>query len=139
MAPAPNATVPIQVGRYDADRSVVARTGMIRPTAYGRLHVDGLCGQGSAEQGVDVFNIVAAARDAAVRFVQTQLDAGRTVRGAEVDNVARDIITDAGYGEYFIHRTGHSLGPTGHYLGVNIDNLETQDRRVLVARGHVYD
>ena len=42
------------------------------------------------------------------------------------------MIADAGYGPYFIHRTGHSLGPTGHYLGVNIDNLETQDRRSLV-------
>lgn len=81
---------------------------------------------------VDVFNVVATARDAAVRFVQAQLDAGRTVHGYEVDTVARNIITDAGYGEFFIHRTGHSLGPTGHYLGVNIDNLETQDRRVLL-------
>jgi Xaa-Pro aminopeptidase len=83
-------------------------------------------------KALEVFQIVAAARDAAVRFVQSQLDAGRTVHGYEVDIVARDIITDAGYGEYFIHRTGHSLGPTGHYLGVNIDNLETQDRRVLL-------
>jgi Xaa-Pro aminopeptidase len=81
---------------------------------------------------VDVFNVVAAARDASVRFIQAQMDAGRTVRGAEVDIVARDLITDAGYGEFFIHRTGHSLGPTGHYLGVNIDNLETQDQRVLL-------
>ena len=81
---------------------------------------------------VDVFNVVATARDAAVRFVQAQLDAGRTVHGFEVDTVARNIISEAGYGEFFIHRTGHSLGPTGHYLGVNIDNLETQDRRVLL-------
>jgi Xaa-Pro dipeptidase len=81
---------------------------------------------------IDVFNIVATARDAAVRFVQSQLDEGRTVHGYEVDTVARNIISDGGYGEYFIHRTGHSLGPTGHYLGVNIDNLETQDRRVLL-------
>ncbi|MCC6453518.1 MAG: aminopeptidase P family protein [Caldilineaceae bacterium] len=80
----------------------------------------------------DVFQVVATARDAAVRYIQAQLDAGRTVHGNEVDTVARDIITDAGYGEYFIHRTGHSLGPTGHYLGVNIDNLETQDQRVLL-------
>ena len=83
-------------------------------------------------KAVDVYNTVATARDAAVRFVQAQLDAGRTVRGAEVDDIARNIITEAGYGEYFIHRTGHSLGPTGHYLGVNIDNLETQDQRVLL-------
>jgi Xaa-Pro aminopeptidase len=81
---------------------------------------------------LDVFQVVAAARDGAVRFVQAQLDAGRTVHGHEVDTVARNIISDAGYGKFFIHRTGHSLGPTGHYLGVNIDNLETEDRRALL-------
>lgn len=81
---------------------------------------------------IDVFNVVAAARDAAVHFVQAQLDAGHIVHGYEVDTIARDVISDAGYGQFFIHRTGHSLGPTGHYLGVNIDNLETQDRRVLL-------
>ena len=81
---------------------------------------------------LDVFQVVATARDAAVRFIQAQLDADRTVHGYEVDTVARNIISEAGYGEFFIHRTGHSLGPTGHYLGVNIDNLETQDRRVLL-------
>lgn len=80
----------------------------------------------------EIFEIVAAARDAAVRFVQSQLDAGRTVYGYEVDDVARNLIRDAGYGDYFIHRTGHSLGITEHYLGVNIDNLETQDRRALL-------
>ena len=42
------------------------------------------------------------------------------------------MIFDAGYGHTILHRTGHSLGPTGHYIGVNIDNLETQDRRELI-------
>ncbi|MEZ4636606.1 MAG: M24 family metallopeptidase [Caldilineaceae bacterium] len=60
------------------------------------------------------------------------LDAGQRVYGYEVDDVSRGVISDAGYGEYFIHRTGHSLGPTGHWIGVNIDNLETQDRRPLI-------
>lgn len=83
-------------------------------------------------KALEVFNVVAAGRDAAVTFIQAQLDAGHTVRGSDVDTVTRDLITNAGYGQYFIHRTGHSLGPTGHYLGVNIDNLETQDQRVLL-------
>jgi Xaa-Pro aminopeptidase len=89
-------------------------------------------GKQTPAKAVEIFEIVAAARDAAVQFIQAQLDAGRTVHGHEVDTVARQVIKDAGYGDYFIHRTGHSLGPTGHYLGVNIDNLETQDRRVLL-------
>ncbi|MFF3314135.1 aminopeptidase P family protein [Streptomyces sp. NPDC003035] len=32
----------------------------------------------------------------------------------EVDRAARQVITDAGYGAYFIHRTGHGIGVTTH-------------------------
>jgi Xaa-Pro aminopeptidase len=90
------------------------------------------CGAKTPPKVNEVFTVVAAARDRAVSYVQEQLAAGKTVRGCDVDDAARAVIQDAGYGPYFIHRTGHSLGPTGHYLGVNIDNLETQDRRVLL-------
>ena len=80
----------------------------------------------------DVFDIVRAARDAAVRFVQEGIRAGRAVHGYEVDDAARRVIAYANYGEYFIHRTGHSIGVAGHGNGVNMDNLETQDRRRLI-------
>jgi Xaa-Pro dipeptidase len=90
------------------------------------------CGGETPAQVRQIFEIVAGARDAAVSFIQARLDAGQTVYGYEVDDVSRQLITDAGYGPHFIHRTGHSLGPTGHYLGVNLDNLETQDRRALL-------
>ncbi|MEZ4832653.1 MAG: Xaa-Pro peptidase family protein [Caldilineaceae bacterium] len=90
------------------------------------------CGTQTPPKVTEVFNVVARARDAAVQFIQSRLDAGQRVYGYEVDDVSRGVISDAGYGEYFIHRTGHSLGPTGHWIGVNIDNLETQDRRPLI-------
>lgn len=90
------------------------------------------CGTETPPKVTEVFNVVARARDAAVEFIQARLDAGQRVYGYEVDDVSRGVISDAGYGEYFIHRTGHSLGPTGHWIGVNIDNLETQDRRPLI-------
>lgn len=80
----------------------------------------------------DIFDIVRAARDAAIRFVQEGIRAGRPVYGYEVDDVARGLIAHANYGEYFIHRTGHSIGVEGHGNGVNMDNLETQDRRRLI-------
>jgi Xaa-Pro dipeptidase len=80
----------------------------------------------------DLFDLVRAARDAAIRFVQEGIRAGRPVYGYEVDDVARGVITHANYGEYFIHRTGHSIGIEGHGNGVNLDNLETQDRRRLI-------
>ncbi|MEX1018869.1 MAG: M24 family metallopeptidase [Litorilinea sp.] len=90
------------------------------------------CGTETPPAVRQVFDVVAGARDAAVAFIQSRLDAGAGVYGYEVDDVSRDVITRAGYGPQFIHRTGHSLGPTGHYLGVNLDNLETQDRRALL-------
>lgn len=90
------------------------------------------CGAHVPPKVIEVFNVVAATRDRAVDFVRERLAAGQDVHGYEVDDAARQVIVDAGYGAYVMHRTGHSLGPTGHYLGVNIDNLETQDRRVLL-------
>jgi Xaa-Pro aminopeptidase len=76
--------------------------------------------------------VVAAGRDAAVRFASERLAAGQTVHGYEVDDACRNVIAAADYGAAFFHRTGHSLGVTTHYNGVNIDNLETRDRRSLI-------
>lgn len=99
---------------------------------YGDITWTAYCGAETPALVTEIFEIVAAARDRAVSFVQERLDAGQTVRGYEVDDACRSVIEEAGYGEYFIHRTGHSLGPAEHYLGVNIDNLETEDRRALM-------
>ena len=90
------------------------------------------CGSHIPPKVQQVFDVVIAGRDRAVQFIQEQLDANTTVIGTAVDDACRQVIADAGYGDYFIHRTGHSLGPTGHYLGVNIDNYETQDARQLI-------
>ena len=76
---------------------------------------------------------VKAARDGVVESLQARHGPGaRPLRGFEGDDVARRIITDAGYGEYFIHRTGHSIDLDIHGRGPNLDNLETRDDRVLV-------
>ena len=80
----------------------------------------------------EVFAIVRRARDAAIAFVRQRLHAGAKVEGAEVDDVARSIIAEAGYADYFIHRTGHSIGTFEHGNGANIDNYETQDQRILL-------
>ena len=76
--------------------------------------------------------MVRQARDAAVAFARTRLQAGQAVYGYEVDDACRAVIEQAGFGPYFIHRTGHSIGASDHGNGVNIDNLETQDRRRLI-------
>jgi Xaa-Pro aminopeptidase len=80
-----------------------------------------------------VFEIVKTARDRVVARLQEAWAAGERLEGWQVDDVARQHITDAGYGPYFVHRTGHSMGPgtSIHALGVNLDNLETHDTRTI--------
>lgn len=92
----------------------------------------GFCGDSPRKEMVDVFEIVRGARDAAIRHVQEAVAAGRVLRGYEVDDVARQHITARGFGERFVHRTGHSIGQEVHGNGANMDNLETHDdRRIL--------
>ncbi|MCC7189355.1 MAG: M24 family metallopeptidase, partial [Anaerolineales bacterium] len=81
-----------------------------------------------------VFNAVKAARDAAVREVQSAFAAGRAIQGWQLDDAARQPIIDAGFGDYIKHRTGHSLspGPKVHGLGANLDNMETRDTRQIM-------
>lgn len=90
------------------------------------------CGEKVPEKVQHIFNTAAMARDEAVKLVEQRLAAGQPVYGYEVDDVSREVIVDAGFGEAFFHRTGHSLGTMGHFNGVNIDNLESQDRRQLI-------
>jgi Xaa-Pro dipeptidase len=82
----------------------------------------------------DVFTIVKSARDQAVSFVCARVAAGEFPHGAEVDDVCRHVIHQAGYGGQFVHRTGHSIGEEVHGNGANIDNLETRDSRRLMPR-----
>jgi Xaa-Pro aminopeptidase len=81
---------------------------------------------------VEIFRVARDARDAAVAFVSKRLDAGSPVHGYEVDDACRKVVEGAGYGAYFLHRTGHSIGTTVHGNGANIDNLETKDERLIV-------
>ena len=90
------------------------------------------CGAEPPPAASRVFTVVAQARDTAVTVIQQAFEAGKTLHGYEVDDAVSAVIVDAGYGEGILHRTGHSLGPNTHWNGVNIDNVETQDRRTLI-------
>ena len=79
----------------------------------------------------EIWDVVRRARDAAASFVALRLDAGTPTRGAEVDDACRAVVRDAGYAEFFLHRTGHSIGTSVHGNGANIDNLETRDQRLI--------
>lgn len=103
-------------------------------SVYSDLTRMGYVGESVPAKYAEVFAIVANARDAAVRFIETELSAGREVRGWQVDDAARNVIEKAGYGKAFAHRTGHSIGAEVHGNGANMDNLETHDERRLVPR-----
>jgi Xaa-Pro aminopeptidase len=92
----------------------------------------GYCGAEPPEAIRNVFEIVREARDRAVKLVQDAVAAGRPLCGFEVDDAARGVIRERGYGEYFTHRTGHSIGAEVHGAGANMDNLETHDERRII-------
>ncbi len=80
-----------------------------------------------------VWRAIRDARDAALSLLRERIEAGRPVRGGEVDDAAREVIRSRGFSDHFIHRTGHSIDPRDlHGSGPHIDNLETRDERLLV-------
>ena len=81
-----------------------------------------------------VFRVVREARDKAVELIRTCAASGKPLQGWQVDKTARGVIEKAGYGKYFFHRTGHSIGETVHGNGANMDGLETHDVRRLIPR-----
>ena len=101
-------------------------------SVYGDITWTGYTGQLVPPKHRLIFQHVQQGRDAAVSFVQTQLMAGRFPFGWEIDDVCRHKIWEAGYGDFFIHRTGHSIGEEVHGNGANIDNLETHDGRQIL-------
>jgi Xaa-Pro aminopeptidase len=80
----------------------------------------------------EVWTAVRDARDAALDFLRARAKEKEEVRGFEVDDVARAVIRERGFGDLFVHRTGHSIDVELHGSGPNLDNLETRDDRVLV-------
>jgi Xaa-Pro aminopeptidase len=92
----------------------------------------GYIGETPPPQYAEIFQVVKNGRDAAVQFVQDRFARGKTCYGWEVDDACRKVVKKAGYGKYFLHRTGHSITEETHGNGVNIDNLETKDGRALL-------
>jgi Xaa-Pro dipeptidase len=81
---------------------------------------------------VNVFDLVVSARETALAYVQAALNRKKSLCGWQVDKVCRDVIRTAGFGKYFLHRTGHSIDTSVHGEGANIDSLETKDERQLL-------
>jgi Xaa-Pro aminopeptidase len=106
-----------------------------RPQAvYSDLTWTGYLGPKVPDPFAKVFRIVAEARDAAIAKVQAAFQGGMRLQGWEVDDAARQVVEKAGYGQFFCHRTGHSIGQETHGNGANMDNLETREERQVLPR-----
>jgi Xaa-Pro dipeptidase len=105
-----------------------------RPSAvYYDITWTGYCGATPPAELQNIFEVVRDARDRGVRRVQDAVQRRETIHGFDVDDAARAYIKDRGFGNYFIHRTGHSIGEEVHGTGANMDNLETHDERRIIA------
>jgi Xaa-Pro aminopeptidase len=134
-SPGPGSDAPIRKGDFVL---IDLWAKLDRPRAvYSDLTWTGFVGENVPARYDEIFQIVARARDAAIRRVQDAFAdkaAAETapLKGWQVDQAARAVIEEAGYGPYFCHRTGHSIGQETHGNGANMDGLETrEDRRVL--------
>jgi len=97
---------------------------------YGDICWCGVCRAEPTEREVELFSTAVNARDAGWQLIASNYPR-TTLRGFEVDDATRKVIEEAGLGEWFIHRTGHSIGTQDHGQGANMDNLETHDTRPL--------
>ena len=92
----------------------------------------GFVGKAPTPKHQEIFKIVTGARDVGIKTVKDAYAAKRRIMGWEVDAAVRAHIDNSGYGEYFVHRTGHSIGSEVHGNGANMDNLETKDEREII-------
>lgn len=130
--PSPSGSLPIHAGDF-----VLIDLWAKRPepeSTYADITWTGFVGQSVPPRYQEIFQIVRSARDEAVAFVRQEVSQGQFPCGWEVDEVCRNVISKAGYGQQFVHRTGHSIGEEVHGNGANIDNLETRDSRRLMPK-----
>jgi Xaa-Pro aminopeptidase len=91
------------------------------------------CGATVPERVATLFAIIRDARDAGIALLRERFERGERVAGYEVDDAVRAVITRAGYGEAFVHRTGHNISTAIHGNGAHLDNFETHDTRPLLV------
>ena len=105
-------------------------------TAPGSVYADitwvAYAGDTVPDRHQEIFDIVTGARDAALRYLEDAHQQGAAVQGWQADQVAREFIASRGYGEYFTHRLGHSIGFEVHSEAVNLDGFETYDTRHII-------
>jgi Xaa-Pro aminopeptidase len=103
-----------------------------RDTIYGDITWMGFIGKEVPGRQQEIFDIVKGAQQNAFQLIAENFRKGQLTFGWEADQAARDYISERGYGDYYLHRTGHNIGQEVHGNGAHLDNLETRDRRKLI-------
>jgi Xaa-Pro aminopeptidase len=101
---------------------------------YGDITWMGYVGKDVPAKQQEIFDIVKGAQQSAFRLISENYERGQTTYGWEADQAARDYISEKGYGDYYLHRTGHNIGQEVHGNGAHLDNLETRDLRKLIPQ-----
>ncbi len=99
---------------------------------YGDITRVGVADTQPTARQKEIFQIVRRAQKACTDHIQTRYSRGELTRGCDADQVCRKVIEQAGYGQYFTHRTGHNIYTKDHGPGAHLDNLETIDSRSLI-------
>jgi Xaa-Pro dipeptidase len=106
--------------------------GRSRTTVFADQTWIGFAGSAAPERVRQVWQTVRQARDAAIAVIRRAWDDRRAIMGFEADRAARGVIEGAGFGDAFVHRTGHSIDRDLHGSGPHLDDYETHDDRILV-------
>lgn len=106
--------------------------GKSRQTVFADQTWIGYAGDRPPERVEQVWRTVRDARDAAIAVIQRAALERQPIAGYEADRAARGVIEAAGFGEFFVHRTGHSIDRDLHGSGPHLDDYETHDDRLLV-------
>jgi Xaa-Pro dipeptidase len=106
--------------------------GRSRTTVFADQTWIGFAGRQPPDRVVQVWRTVRQARDAAIETVRRAAEEGRPIAGYEADRAARAVVDAAGFGEAFVHRTGHSIDRDLHGSGPHLDDYETHDDRRLI-------
>jgi Xaa-Pro dipeptidase len=128
----PHASRPVPIREGDLILLVVWGNMNTPGATYYDITCMGFVGKSPSTRMQDIFRVVRVARDAGVKTVIDAINSGRRIAGWEVDRATRGHIQKAGYGDYFIHRTGHSIGTDVHSNGANMDDLEIHDERQIL-------
>lgn len=129
----PHFETPAEGAPLDVGTFVLIDLWAKRPDGvYADITWTGFVGEQAPRRHAEVFEVVRAARDAGVAAVRAGLHGAAPLRGCDVDRAVRAVIETAGFGDRFLHRTGHSIGVDVHGTGANIDGFETPDTRRLL-------